>query len=163
MSAAHKSHKAPSERSALGATLDVLEAQQASRRSLGVRSEVDGASIASDARTGDNRSSNGSERTVRPPPSAAPTTASNIKRLVSDSGVHDEELCQLLDGAKLNLLGSIAKKALQRAARARVIELRDRRETEAVSNRAISCIGYIRVAVRADETDTLISRGRKLP
>ena len=143
MSAAHKSRKAPSEsRSALGATLAVLEAQQAGQRSLGVRSaadsqsQVDGISIASNDRTGDDRSSADSDRTYRPPPSVAPTTASNIKRLVSNSGVHDEQLCQLLDAAKLNLIGSEAKKALQRAARARVIELRDARETQAVS---ISC------------------------
>lgn len=146
VSAAHKSnksHKAPSEQSALGATLDLLEAQQHGRRSLGVRcnapstqdGDMDGASIASDARTGDHRSSADPDRTYRahPPPSAAPTTASNIRRLVSNSGVHDEQLCQLLDAAKLNLIGAEAKKALQRAARARVIELRDARETQEVS------------------------------
>jgi hypothetical protein len=88
-------------------------------------------SVASDARTHGARS----DRTLRaePAPSVAPTSASNIKKLVHESGVHDEVLCQLLDAAKLNLIGSEAKKALQRAARARVIELRDARETQAVS------------------------------
>ena len=56
------------------------------------------------------------------------TTHSNIKHLVSDSRFHDEILCQLLDAARLNLIGEEAKKALNRAARARVIELRDMRD-----------------------------------
>nr|XP_031858883.1 uncharacterized protein CI109_005702 [Kwoniella shandongensis]KAA5525955.1 hypothetical protein CI109_005702 [Kwoniella shandongensis] len=62
-----------------------------------------------------------------PMESAAPTTISNVKRLVAESKFHDETLCQLLDAARLNLIGEEAKKALQRAARARVIELRDLR------------------------------------
>ncbi|WWC91089.1 uncharacterized protein L201_006030 [Kwoniella dendrophila CBS 6074] len=60
--------------------------------------------------------------------SVAPTTISNVKQLVAESKFHDETLCQLLDAARLNLIGDAAKKALQRAARARVIELRDLRE-----------------------------------
>ncbi|WWC72987.1 uncharacterized protein I206_106951 [Kwoniella pini CBS 10737] len=60
--------------------------------------------------------------------SAAPTTISNVKKLVAESRFHDETLCQLLDAARLNLIGDAAKKALQRAARARVIELRELRE-----------------------------------
>nr|ODO03713.1 hypothetical protein L204_00049 [Cryptococcus depauperatus CBS 7855] len=60
--------------------------------------------------------------------SAAPTTMSHVKRLVDASRYHDETLCQLLDAARLNLIGEEAKKALQRAARARVIELKELRE-----------------------------------
>jgi hypothetical protein len=56
------------------------------------------------------------------------TSPSNVKELVENSKFHDEILCQLLDAARLNLIGSEAKKALQRAARARVIELRDMRK-----------------------------------
>lgn len=59
--------------------------------------------------------------------SVAPTTMSNVKRIVDASRYHDETLCQLLDAARLNLIGEEAKKALQRAARARVIELRELR------------------------------------
>ena len=59
--------------------------------------------------------------------SVAPTTATHVKRLVNDSKFHDEVLCQLLDAARLNLIGSEAKKALNRAAKARVAELRDLR------------------------------------
>lgn len=62
-----------------------------------------------------------------PAQSVAPTTVSNVKKLVADSKFHDETLCQLLDAARLNLIGEEAKKALNRAARARVIELRDLR------------------------------------
>jgi hypothetical protein len=58
-------------------------------------------------------------------PSVAPTTISNVKKIVADSRFHDETLCQLLDAARLNLIGGEAKKALNRAARARVIELKD--------------------------------------
>lgn len=61
------------------------------------------------------------------PLSVAPTTASNVKQLVAESKFHDETLCQLLDAARLNLIGDEAKKALNRAARARVIELKDMR------------------------------------
>ncbi|RXK38177.1 hypothetical protein M231_04551 [Tremella mesenterica] len=60
-------------------------------------------------------------------PSVAPTTTSNVHRLVAESKFHDETLCQLLDAARLNLIGDEAKKALNRAARARVIELKDMR------------------------------------
>ncbi|KAK8843968.1 hypothetical protein IAR55_006760 [Kwoniella newhampshirensis] len=66
-----------------------------------------------------------SSMTSPPPESVAPTTISNVKKLVAESKFHDETLCQLLDAARLNLIGDEAKKALQRAARARVIELRD--------------------------------------
>jgi hypothetical protein len=45
--------------------------------------------------------------------------------MVEDSRFHDETLCQLLDAARLNLIGGEAKKALNRAARARVVELKD--------------------------------------
>ncbi|KAK4685503.1 MFS transporter, UMF1 family, partial [Tremellales sp. Uapishka_1] len=62
------------------------------------------------------------------PVSFAPTTASNVAQMVADSRYHDEALCQLLDAARLNLIGEEAKKALRRAAKARVIELRDLRE-----------------------------------
>jgi hypothetical protein len=82
-------------------------------------------SIASEALT---------QGTIRPPspqhtevPSLVPTTHSNVKNMVRESKFHDETLCQLLDAARLNLLGGEAKKALQRAAKARVIELRDMR------------------------------------
>lgn len=57
----------------------------------------------------------------------ASTTPSKVKRLVAESKFHDETLCQLLDAARLNLIGDEAKKALTRAARARVIELKDLR------------------------------------
>lgn len=65
-----------------------------------------------------------SEATSRPA-SYAPTTTSNVKHLVANSKFHDETLCQLLDAARLNLIGGEAKKALNRAARARVTELKD--------------------------------------
>jgi hypothetical protein len=61
------------------------------------------------------------------------TTPSNVKHIVSESKFHDETLCQLLDAARLNLIGPDAKRALQRAARARVIELRDMRANGEVS------------------------------
>ena len=61
------------------------------------------------------------------------TTPSNVKHMVSESKFHDETLCQLLDAARLNLIGPDAKRALQRAARARVIELRDMRANGKVS------------------------------
>lgn len=61
------------------------------------------------------------------------TSPSNVKQLVENSKFHDEILCQLLDAARLNLIGAEAKKALQRAARARVIELRDMRHKGEVS------------------------------
>ncbi|ORY33094.1 hypothetical protein BCR39DRAFT_557284 [Naematelia encephala] len=61
------------------------------------------------------------------PGSYAPTTVSNVKKIVNDSSYHDDILCQLLDASRLNLLGKAAKQALLRAARARVIELRDLR------------------------------------
>lgn len=59
---------------------------------------------------------------------SASTTPSRVKNLVADSKFHDDVLCQLLDAARLNLIGEEAKKALNRAARARVIELRDMKE-----------------------------------
>lgn len=59
--------------------------------------------------------------------SSVSTTPSNVKHIVAESKFHDETLCQLLDAARLNLIGEEAKKALNRAARARVIELRDMR------------------------------------
>lgn len=65
-----------------------------------------------------------SEATSRPA-SYAPTTTSNVKQLVANSRFHDDALCQLLDAARLNLIGGEAKKALNRAARARVTELKD--------------------------------------
>lgn len=65
-----------------------------------------------------------SQATSRPA-SFAPTTTSNVKQLVADSRFHDDTLCQLLDAARLNLIGGEAKKALNRAARARVSELKD--------------------------------------
>ena len=65
-----------------------------------------------------------SEATSRPA-SYAPTTTSNVKQLVASSRFHDDALCQLLDAARLNLIGGEAKKALNRAARARVTELKD--------------------------------------
>ena len=69
-------------------------------------------------------------------PSAAsvtPTTHSHVKRLVEDSKYHDETLCQLLDAARLNLIGEEAKRALNRAAKARVADLRDLRDRGEVS------------------------------
>jgi len=79
-------------------------------------------------------SEDGSERTSTPKPpsrepsaSVAPTTTSNVRQVVADSKFHDETLCQLLDAARLNLIGIEAKRALNRAARARVVELRDLR------------------------------------
>ncbi|WVR08956.1 hypothetical protein IAU60_006015 [Kwoniella sp. DSM 27419] len=65
------------------------------------------------------------------PPTPA-TSVSNVNQLVADSKFHDETLCQLLDGARLNLIGDQAKKALQRAARARIIELRDLRQQQEI-------------------------------
>lgn len=67
--------------------------------------------------------------TLRSPATVASieTTPSKVKHLVSESKFHDETLCQLLDAAGLNLIEPDAKRALQRAARARVIELRDMR------------------------------------
>lgn len=76
-------------------------------------------------------------RTV--PRSHVSTTASNVKRLASDSKFHDETLCQLLEAARLNLIGGEAKRALNRAARARVIELRDMRKHADVSTRSSNC------------------------
>lgn len=64
------------------------------------------------------------------PASIAPTTVSNVKKLVADSRFHDETLCQLLDAARLNLIGGEAKKALNRAARARIVELKDIKSQE---------------------------------
>lgn len=74
----------------------------------------------------------GGDIPASPAPSVAPTTVSNVKKLVADSKFHDETLCQLLDAARLNLIGEEAKKALNRAARARVIELRDLRAAAGV-------------------------------
>jgi len=51
-----------------------------------------------------------------------------VPQMVQRSTFHDETLCQLLDASRLNLLGEEAKKALMRAARARVVELKDIRE-----------------------------------
>jgi hypothetical protein len=48
-----------------------------------------------------------------------------VKKIVAESKFHDDTLCQLLDAARLNLIGGEAKKALNRAARARVVELKD--------------------------------------
>jgi hypothetical protein len=56
-----------------------------------------------------------------------PTTASNVKKLVAESKYHDETLCQLLDAAQLNLIGKEAKRALNRAARTRITELKELR------------------------------------
>ena len=77
---------------------------------------------------------------IRPAPVWSPTTVSsisttpsNVKHIVAESKFHDETLCQLLDAARLNLIGEEAKKALNRAARARVIELRDMRANGEVS------------------------------
>ncbi|KAL7421133.1 hypothetical protein Q5752_004018 [Cryptotrichosporon argae] len=81
--------------------------------------------------TSDRRTRASSDRTATPqpllagPPSVAPTTATNVNKIVADSSFHDETLCQLLDAARLNLIGDAAKKALMRAARARVVELKD--------------------------------------
>lgn len=61
------------------------------------------------------------------PVSVAPTTASNVKKLVAASKYHDETLCQLLDAAQLNLIGKEAKRALNRAARTRITELKELR------------------------------------
>ncbi|BEJ00467.1 hypothetical protein CcaverHIS631_0503240 [Cutaneotrichosporon cavernicola] len=51
------------------------------------------------------------------------TRLTNIAKLVDDSTFHDDTLCQLLDAARLNLIGDQAKKALMHAARTRVDEL----------------------------------------
>ncbi|WVQ73587.1 hypothetical protein IAR50_003166 [Cryptococcus sp. DSM 104548] len=66
--------------------------------------------------------------TLSHPSSVPSTTLSNVRRLINSTRYHDETLCQLLDAARLNLIGGEAKKALQRAARARVVELKDLRE-----------------------------------
>lgn len=66
-------------------------------------------------------------------PSYAPTTTTHVHNMVEQSSFHDETLCQLLDAARLNLIGDQAKKALMRAARARVIELKDIKEHGEVS------------------------------
>lgn len=57
--------------------------------------------------------------------SQAGQTAIQVDNMLATSHFHDERLCQYLDAAKLNLIGEEAKKALIRAARARIIELRD--------------------------------------
>lgn len=57
--------------------------------------------------------------------SVALTTSTQVNEMVSKSSFHDETLCQLLDAARINLIGDEAKRALMRAARARVLELRD--------------------------------------
>lgn len=72
--------------------------------------------------------------------SIAPTSASNVKKIVKDSSFHDETLCELLEAARLNLIGPEAKKALQRAARARVIELKDMRKHDQVSFQLFSAL-----------------------
>ena len=65
------------------------------------------------------------------------TTASHVKEIVSQSRFHDETLCQLLDAARLNLVGSEAKKALSRAASERVAELRALRDRGALADEVI--------------------------
>jgi len=73
------------------------------------------------------------EQILSPPFTSVSTTPSNVKHIVAESKFHDETLCQLLDAARLNLIGEEAKRALNRAARARVIELRDMRANGEVS------------------------------
>lgn len=51
------------------------------------------------------------------------TRITAIAKLVDNSTFHDDTLCQLLDAARLNLIGEQAKRALMRAARTRVNEL----------------------------------------
>lgn len=66
-------------------------------------------------------------------PSVAPTTTTNVKHLVAESKFHDDTLCQLLDAARLNLIGTEAKRALHKAAKARVTELKELRVRGEVS------------------------------
>jgi hypothetical protein len=65
--------------------------------------------------------------------SAVPTEM--VPQMVHRSSFHDETLCQLMDASRLNLLGDEAKKALKRAARARVVELKHlRQKTREIEN-----------------------------
>ena len=54
---------------------------------------------------------------------ADPLSARKVRQMVAESKFHDGTLCQLLDAARLNLIGTEAKKALNLAAKARVNEL----------------------------------------
>ena len=90
------------------------------------------------------------------PASIAPTTVSNVKKIVADSRFHDETLCQLLDAARLNLIGGEAKKALNRAARARVVELKDIKAQ--VHNTEASKLGQLKRHKRERSKD---KHGRK--
>lgn len=71
--------------------------------------------------------------------SIVPTSATEVGKLVDRSSFHDDTLCQLLDAARLNLIGEEAKKALMRAARARVIELKDLKQQGEVR----ACVVYV--------------------
>jgi hypothetical protein len=55
----------------------------------------------------------------------APTTQTEVDRVVKDSHFHDDALCQMLDAARMNAVGEEARRALRHAARQRVVQLKD--------------------------------------
>lgn len=59
------------------------------------------------------------------PESEASSSFTKLQGLLDRSSFHDEVLCQLLDAIHNRLIGEEAQKALIRAAKARVIELKD--------------------------------------
>lgn len=72
-----------------------------------------------------------------PPPTTPESEASSsftkLQGLLDRSSFHDEVLCQLLDAIHNRLIGEEAQKALIRAAKARVIELKDMKARGGVS------------------------------
>jgi hypothetical protein len=58
------------------------------------------------------------------PLSMALTTQTEVDRVVQDSHFHDDALCQMLDAARMERLGEEARRALRRAARQRVHQLK---------------------------------------
>lgn len=67
---------------------------------------------------------------IAPPPSSTPDSEASssftkLQGLLDRSSFHDEILCQLLDAIHNRLIGEEAQKALIRAAKARVVELKD--------------------------------------
>lgn len=84
----------------------------------------------------------GAEETSSSPSSSDATTDfKQMQGLVDRSCFHDEVLCQLLDGIHNRLIGEEAQKALIRAAKARVIELKARQARGEVSSACSSCTG----------------------
>lgn len=77
------------------------------------------------------------------------TSTTQLKRLVNDSGAHDETLCELLDAVRNtnNGVGEKARLALKRAAESRIKEL---------------CVLKEQVEVRVIEACTDDNRSSKL-